>query len=799
MKIHLLFALLFGMLYASAQNNFYLVTLTHIDEETGLPIKNSMLKVKEIDKSFHSNNNGTIKLALSPGTYGFISSSDNFKSSINTFAIHSDTIISIKLKSYYRNILIDDVDVMDSYRSKLNSAETGIEFINSKTIQTMPSLAGEKDIVKSLALLPGIQIASEGSSDLIVRGGNPDQNLFLLNGIPMYQTNHLFSILSAVNPYFIDDIKVYKSGFGANYGGRVSSIVDMKTKLPSTDSTQFFGEIGLISTKLTFSTPVVKNKLAFMVGVRRTNLDLFAKPFKEWLGNTTFNFYDLSFLANWKINNAQNIKLFQNYSRDNFKNATGTNTSTEKTSDQYNWLNQITGIEWLIKKQKIENCFKLGYSGYGMNKDYVLKTDSTITESQTLTSTLKNIVVANDATFTLTARSSINTGLQIEQYRLNPANIQWNFDQHKINQVRINESTLMSGFIYGAYIFKYKQINGNVGLRGGMYMANDKNYLSLEPRLNFKYDLPNYASIKASYSRTSQPLHLLSNNGLGLPMDLWIGISDWIQPIIADQLAIGFLKNFNFKNSVYEFSSEAYFKQIKNIICYRDGYSSSYLTNIDNTISHSTLNEILTFGNGTAYGLELMLEKKEGVFTGWISYTLSKAKNSFAEFEGGTPFNSPYDRPHNLSIVGNYQLKNNWTFNFTFSLLSGQPFTAPIAIYPWNSFDEYTSKPNDYYEPATVNPWGNPISAFFNYPKYIYSERNGFRLKTFHKLDIGFRKKLKSRNNYNHWIELGAYNVYNRKNTAYGHLQFSGYMQKVEVVSVSLFPIIPSINYGFRF
>ncbi|MBN1181583.1 MAG: TonB-dependent receptor plug domain-containing protein [Bacteroidales bacterium] len=783
MKFFLTLILLTLFFCISAQNNFSLVDFQVTDNETGLSLPNVQVKVVEVSKVFNSSELGQVKMALPNGTYRFAITHDDYQSSIKTFVILNDTTISIALKSFEKSVLIEEVNVMENRIFKYNTLETGTELLSSKTILSLPVMAGEKDLVKSLSLLPGMQTTGEGSANLVVRGGNPDQNLFLINGVPMYQTNHFFSMVSTINPLLVDHVKVYKSGFPANYGGRISSIIDIETKTPHMDSIHLDGDVGLISSKLVASIPIIKNKLVIMGSLRRTYLDLVARPFVSDLGNVTFNFTDASFQANWKITPFNEIQFFNYYSRDNFMDIYKQKSGIEEISNLNRYDNLLAGFEWEVKKEKFENNLTIGCSTYGKDISKEIIKDTSYTENSHFITKLENILLTNNLSYKISEVAYILAGFQVERIRLKPAEMRFENVLEQYNQTRINELLMLNGAVWGTVNYSFKKLRASFGFRENIYHTNQTTYPIFEPRINLLYELSSSSSIKSSYSKSSQPLHLLSNNGLGRPVDLWLGADSIRMPMVASQWSVGYYNAFKLDKLDYEFSCEAYVKTTDHLISYRDGFSSSNFTRTNYLESTLFINEILTYGKGIAYGLEVLIEKKEGALTGWLSYTLSKSKNQFAEFENGSWFNSTFDRPHNFVVAGNYCLPNNWELNLSFNVMSGQPFTLPIALYTQSKFDMLSSK-----------------ALVYNVqPIYINSERNSIRLKTFHKLDIGFKKQLKSRKKFSHWIEFSIYNVYNRKNSTYGYVRDYSGTNEIKVISVSLFPIIPSISYSFSF
>ena len=769
-----------------AQNDFAVLTIRVSDEQTGLPVTGATLVLKETSVQFNSDKQGELKMALEFGLYHIVVSHNDYHPRIINCLIQSDTIINVAMNTFDKSVVIEEITINEKRPLKVNMIGTGIEMLESDKIGMIPTLGGEKDLIRSLALLPGIQTASEGSSNLVVRGGNPDQNLLLFNELPLYQTNHLFSMVSSVNPMLIDQVQVYKSGFPANYGGKTSSVVKVTTKLPDNKRFHVEGDIGLLSSNLLVSLPLLKNKLSVMACGRRTYLDLAARPFKNLLGNITFNFSDIYLSADWMISPKSKMFLFHYANSDVYKDLYDDQVSRKEISKNIrNWGNQLSGISWSFDSGSLTNYLSIGHSAYQMSITHKDSPDSVSYYERTLHSDLVNMLIVNRLGFKLNKYFTCEAGLQLDYFHLRPATYIYRSITDTSDMSRIESQRFYAAATWLSVDYTYKAFDLRIGCRGSALLYTSNPFFSSEPRIALRYALSKDKSIKASYARMFQPLHSLSNNGLGLPVDLWIGPDKNREPIVANHWSLGFYKNGIFKNKSYEFSIESFLKTTQNTISYLDGYSSAIFTSDTDVDSQFKLDDILTKGKGLSYGIELMLEKKEGPLTGWISYTYSKSLNAFESFENFSWYNSNYDRPHNLSIAGFYQLKAGWNFNFNFSLISGQPFSFPAAIYPSVAYNLIDSKPVYY--------------GVFSNPEYIYRERNNIRLKTFHKIDLGFKKQFRHRGRYHHWIEFSIYNLYNYPNSTYGEIRNHPYSNRIEVVSVSLFPIIPGISYGFRF
>lgn len=651
----------------------------------------------------------------------------------------------------------------------LTSTQMGTEVIKMKTIEKLPVLLGEKDILKTIQLLPGIKSSGEGNSGFSVRGGAVDQNLILLDEAPVYNATHLFGFFSTFNSDALKDATIIKGNAPAQYGGRLSSVLDIKMKDGNNQKFETNGGIGLISSRLSIEGPIQKEKSSFIISGRRTYADLFLGLSDLYKDNKLF-FYDLNMKANYKINDKNKIYISGYFGRDILGLSNSFNT---------NWGNSTGTIRWnkIINKKLFVNT-SLIYSNY--NYDINFSNDVVNVKLQ---SKIQDWHLKKDFSWFLTDKHLIKFGLNSIYHTISPSNISGSLetiiqrpsrtslekaiyinDDYKASQrlnlsygLRLSAFTILGGDIYN--IYEKGILTNSVQLSKGKL---GKTYFNLEPRFSANYRINDVSSFKIAYARNTQNLHLLSNSNSGNPTDLWIGTSYHVKPEISDQISTGFSRNF--KNNTYEFNVEAYFKNMQNQIDYRDGAEIAFSAGRD-------IEADLLFGKGRAYGIEFITKKKEGKLTGWVAYTLSKTERKIDGINNNQWYNSRLDRTHDLSVVASYNISSKWSLSGVFVYSTGNAVTFLTGKYEING--------------QTV---------------FHYDSRNADRMPDYHRLDLSATyegnkgKKLKGS-----WT-FGVYNVYGRQNP------FSIAFQDnpnnpgtTQAIQTSLFRWIPSVTYNFKF
>ena len=752
------------------------------DESSGENLIGVSIYDKNTYKGTSTNQYGFYSLTIEEGDYVIIYSFIGFKSITKNIKLNKDFRLNIALKN--NSIMTDEVIVtgerLDKNVSSSNMSQVKIEVNN---IKQLPVILGEIDILKSAQLLPGIQSGGEGSSGLYVRGGGPDQNLILLDEAVVYNAAHLFGFFSVFNADAIKDINIIKGGMPAEYGGRLSSVIDISMKDGNNKKYQADGGIGLLSTRLTIQGPVQKNKSSFIVSGRRTYIDVLTKPFisdDDPFSGSGYYFYDLTTKINYRISDKNRLYLSGYFGRDVFD---FTNTDNG-IGIKIPWGNATTSLRWNhLFNDKLFMNTSLIFSDYRFEfniaqQDFELKIFSGINDWNTKV----------DFLYQPNQRHTIKFGSNYTYHEFTPGNASGRagevvFEADEIFKQYSNEGALYFSDdfevtdalkIHAGLRYSSFQHSGYISFRDYIkndFQSNDDNYRHIEPRLSFRYRLTSSSSIKGAYTQNYQYIHLASTSSVSLPTDLWVPSSSEIKPKFADQYAIGYFKNL--KDNMYETSIEAYYKEMTNLIEYKEGVLPE-----DNTNSSS--DGSFEFGDGDSYGIELLIKKNKGKTTGWIGYTLSKTTRYFDEVNSGISFPAKYDRRHDLSITATHKLSKKWTLSSVFVYSTGNSITLPN--------ERYLIGENIYTE---------------------YSSRNGFRMEPYHRLDIGATYTPKKKKKFQSSWNFSIYNVYSRKNPyfIYFALETSegedGTIQEGNVepkaYQVSIFPILPSVTWNFNF
>ncbi|PRY15021.1 TonB-dependent receptor-like protein [Pontibacter ummariensis] len=642
-------------------------------------------------------------------------------------------------------------------------------------IKGMPALLGEVDIVKAIQMTPGVQTAGEGTSGFYVRGGGVDQNLILLDEAPVYNASHLMGFFSVFNADAIKDVQLYKGGIPAQHGGRLSSLLDIRMKEGNSKKLAVSGGIGTISSRLTVEAPIIEDKSSFILSGRRTYADVFfGLSGDENIKDNQLYFYDLNAKVNYTLNEKNRLFVSGYFGRD----------MAGSKSFMMDWGNATATLRWnhLFSDRLFSNT-TLIFSDF----DYALGSREKESEF-TWKSRIRDYGLKNDYTYFLSPNSQLRFGLQATYHNFMPAEVKPGPESY-VNNLKLNSTSALEGALYLSNEHRITdRLTLDYGLRlssftnmgpGKVYTYDEafetpidtleygrfekiKSYGGLEPRLSAKYELNDMSSIKASYNRTLQYLHLVSNSTSSLPFDVWIPSSTYVKPQVADQVAAGYFRNF--KDNTYEGSVEVYYKWMDNQIDYKD-YAEIFLNERLET-------ELLT-GTGEAYGAEFYLRKQKGLLTGWVSYTLAKTERTVPGINGGKAYPLRYDRRHSGNLVLAYQFSPSISLGASWTYATGGAITMPVGRY------EYNGK---------------------TYP--VYSERNGYRLPDYHRLDLSatYEKPKNEFKKYNSSWTLSVYNAYNRKNA------FSIYFReseddrtRTEAVKTYLFGIIPSLSYNFNF
>lgn len=739
-----------------------------------------------------TNEYGFYSLTAPEGDYILIISYTGFNSVEKPITLRKNLKVNIELNEEVAQLNEVVVTAKESKKVNVRSPQMSVAKLSTKTIKQIPTVLGEVDIIKSIQLLPGVTNAGEGASGFNVRGGAEDQNLVLLDEAVIYNSSHLFGFFSVFNADAVKDIKLYKGGIPARFGGRVSSVLDIRQKEGNRKNLKLSGGIGLISSRLTIEGPTVKDKGSFLISGRTSYAHLFMKLREETKDNS-IKFYDLNFKTNYEIDENNQLYLSGYYGNDDvnfgnvFTNSYGNITANLRWNHIFNdkiFSNlsliyskyfydleiDFVGFEW---KSNISN-YNLKYDfNYYFNDYYKINFGVSgiyydFNPGRLIPSSVDSGINANS----LDKKHAFEAGIYIGLEQKLTDDLTAQYGIRYSNFMRLGEQTLNEyahdlPVIYNANLNIYKSASsiGTTAYNRGERIANFGN---LEPRLALSYRLNKKSSVKVSYNRIAQYLHLISNTASATPLDIWAPSGKFIKPQLANQYAIGYFKNF--KDNLFSLEVETYYKTIKNRIDYIDGAE---------LIAQNAIETQILFGKSRSYGLELLLRKNKGNFTGWIAYTLSKAEQQTTGgaagglgINNGKWYDTAYDRTHDFSFTGNYKWNHKWSFGANFVFQTGRPVTYPNGQFQYNGISVPT-----------------------------YSGRNENRLPAYHRLDISATLtplKNKNRKWKSEWV-FGIYNLYGRKNAA--SISFGqNYDTNVnEATRTSIFGFMPAVTYNFKF
>jgi len=661
-------------------------------------------------------------------------------------------------------------------------------------IKKIPAFLGEKDVLKVLQLMPGVQKGTEGQTGLYVRGGGPDQNLIILDDAVVYNANHLFGFFSVFNGDALKSVELTKGGFPARYGGRLSSVIELNMKEGSKEKLHGEGGIGLISSRLTLEGPLAKKKSSFLISGRRTYIDALAAPLiasqnKNNESKTTagYYFYDLNAKLNYDFGNKNKLYISGYFGQDRFKVRDWDSNDEFKTG--LNWGNATATLRWnhLISPKLFVNT-SLIYSNFNFNifasEEDNIGSSSPQRFSMDYDSRIRDFSLKSDFDFYPVPAHSIKFGFQLTAHRFMPSAlvVQGTFSNDDFRSQARPINSLEGGLYIEDTWQPLQALKVNGGFRLSAFQTTTKTYLRPEPRVSAALKLARNLSAKASYARMNQYVHMLSNTGLGLPTDLWVPTTDLIAPQQSSQVAFGFAKDI--MNPSLTVTWESYYKSMNHIISYREG--ASFLSVDGDNYNEMNWEENVTDGKGWSYGTELMVHKKTGRLSGWVGYTLSWTQWKFPELNFGKTFHPRYDRRNDLSIVGIYELSKKVSLSSTWVYGTGNSLSIPVARF-------YTR--GNIYNPDPGN------MGYISYIQNEYGEKNSFVAEPYHRLDVGIQFHKKKKSHERTW-EFSVYNAYNRKNPFFydidSETNSSGVTKNV-LKRYSLFPIMPSFSYNFKF
>lgn len=665
--------------------------------------------------------------------------------------------------SQLREVVIE----ANSLQQKLTASQMSVETLTTREAKLLPSLFGEVDLIKTLQLKPGVQSGGEGASGLYVRGGGPDQNLVLLDDAVVYNASHLFGFFSVFNPDAVESVDLYKGGFPAQFGGRLSSVLDVKMREGNKERIGVTGGLGLIASRLTVDGPIVKDKSSFILSGRRTYVDVFTRQINRLQeGKKDFNpipdyyFYDLNGKANYKLGEKDELFVSGYYGRDFF----GFNDADFEFG--FDWGNKVGALRW---QHKFNPRFQVNTTLSGSSYQYNVSNKIDVF-SFNLTSDIRDLALKTDFGLILDKGHTLQFGAMATRHAFTIGRLNFDSDDDRQSFSAGNDYEATEAAAYLADDFQVNsQLSLNYGLRLSAFNSGGKTYGALEPRASARYSLSERTSLKASYASMMQYIHLVANSGASLPTDIWYPSNDYVKPQRSQQVAAGISHLFG--EGRYMVTNELYYKWMHRQIDFRDGA---------NLFVNDNLEEEFLFGKGESYGNEVYLEKIKGRTTGWVGYTLSWSYRQFEGINEGRRFPTRYDRRHDVSVVVLHELSKRIHLTGAFVYGTGNAYSLPVARF---AFQDVQGKN------ATVVP--------------VYSDRNSFRLAAFHRLDLGLVLKLKPKRGEAD-LTFSAYNAYNRRNPYFVYFEQVKDEEDNETLGfrakqVSLFPVIPAVTYNFKF
>jgi len=752
----------------------YTLSGTIIDAATGEQLIGATIRIKELPQTGTiTNSYGFYSVVAPEGEYTILFSYTGYQLVQQKISLHQDQKVNISL---IVNGTLKEVVISADRPNNDNiiSPQMGVEKLNMAQINQVPVLLGEKDILKTLSLFPGVKSAGEGNTGFYVRGGGADQNLILLDEATVYNASHFFGFFSTFNSDAVKDVSLYKGGMPAEFGGRLSSVLDIKMNEGNNKNFTVQGGLGLISSRIKVEGPLVQNKGSFMISARRTYIDFFLRASSDsTIRGSSIYFYDLNAKVNYHFDEKNAIYLSGYFGKDvlALKNTFGTDWGNSTGTIRFNHLfnNRLFSNTSLVFSN-----YNYAISSFLSNADF--KATSQITD----------LNLKEDLSYSMGDNHTLKFGFNILHHDIAPGDISAsgsssfnNLSTEKRygfeNAVYVSDEwkagdkfTLLYGlrfsglYLLGAGTFKTYDASGST-LSSSTYSSGQlvKSYFNLEPRVSASYAFDEQSSIKFSYNRNTQNIHLLSNSTSNTPSDLYVMSSTNVKPEIADQVSTGWFKNWG--ENTWEFSTEIYYKWLQNQIDYKDG--AQLLVNQD-------VESQLVYGTGRAYGIEFFLKKKYGRFNGWVGYTLSRTEDKFSAINNGNYFPATQDRTHDISVVGIYQLNKRWSFSSDFIYGTGNAVTFPTGKYNIGGLTTFS-----------------------------YSGRNGYRMPSTNRLDIGATLEGKQHKKYHSSWTFSIYNVYAHRNPYIINFQDSKTVPNTtEAQEISIFATrIPSVTWNFKF
>ena len=791
-----MFSLLF-CLELSAQSRRFTISGNITDSATGENMAGATVYVEELKSGTTANAYGFYSITIPEGKYTLAVAFVGYEPYRQTIDLTNDLRQNIKLTQKSAEIA-EVVISTERHNVNVTRAEMSVEKISVQTLKRIPALMGEVDVIKAIQLLPGVQSTAEGSSGFSVRGGSHDQNLIILDEATVYNASHLLGFFSVFNSDAIKDVKLYKGDIPASFGGRLSSLLDVRSKDGNNQNFAATGGIGTISSRLTLEGPLLSNKLSYLLSGRRTYADAFlALAEDKNIKKSSLYFYDLNAKMNYRINDNNRLFFAAYAGHDNLG----------ASFIGMNFGNQTVTLRWnhLFSPRLFSNFTLIGnyYNSY-------IKMEQNKQMAMEWKSKLRDYGFKGDFSYLLNPNNSIKFGYQLTHHTIipgegggvgaqsviakfsTPGQFALEHNAYVANEQKSGDHlTVKYGLRYTLFqnigngektyqLENYAVSDSAVYARGVVYHTTGR----LEPRLGMVYEFNGANSVKASYARTAQFIQIASNSAANSPLDVWFQATPNVKPQMCDQFAVGYFRNFG--NDMFETSVELYYKKMKDVIDFKDhaelvktGLRQSVTLDIVDLKDHadvvggSDFERELRFGSGLSYGLELMIRKNKGKLNGWASYTLSKARRTIDEINDGKAYRSPFDKPNNISVVLNYELSRQWIVSANWVYASGTPVTYPVGRF----------RVGEKYVP-------------------IYSERNAYRYPAYHRLDLSATWSFKGneRRRFKSELNFSLYNAYGRHNTWIITFQEDIYDPNITYAEKTyLFSFVPSVTYNFKF
>lgn len=768
----ILLSLLLAMFFLGVYSqDMYTLSGTVRSERTGETVINASVKIVKSNEGASSNEYGFYSISLSAGEYEIEFSAVGYETVTEKIALSKNMVRNISLPEEIKNL--EHVSITANTKGRtITGTQMGVERLTVNEMKSIPMLLGERDILKAIQLLPGIKQAGDGNSGFYVRGGSADQNLILLDEAQVYNASHLLGFFSTFNSDAIKDITVYKGGMPAQYGGRLSSVLDVKMNEGNNQDFEVSGGVGLISAKLNIEGPIQKGRSSFLVSGRRTYADLFVPLSSDSsIRNNRLYFYDYNAKVNYRLSNKDNIYLSGYLGRDYLK-----------LDQQFgiDWGNVTGTLRWNhIFNSKLFSNTSFIYSDF----DYNININNT-SNNLNIFSEIQDINLKQEFQWYAGGRHTVRFGFNSTYHKIKPGQVT-SSGKTSYNDFYLQNRYSWDNAVFATDTWKAQSwLNFTYGVRvssfsilgpGDFYSIDAegnvvdtmtykkgalvKTYLNVEPRLAASFIINPTSSIKASYVRNVQNLHLIANSTTSAPTDKWLASTNIIKPEIADLVSLGWYKNFS--DNRYEFSTEAYYKKMYNQIDYRTGAD---------VFTNDAIESQILFGIGRAYGWELLLKKQTGKTTGWIGYTLSKTERRIEGINDGQWYNARQDRTHDIAIVFNHQLNKKWNLAANWVFYTGDAVTFPKGKY-----------------------------IIDNQVVFYYTKRNAERMPSYHRLDLGATWLLKDRKKFRSELAFSLFNAYGRENPyMITFRQNEEDPTRTEAVKTSLFKFVPSISYNFK-